>query len=72
MYGRTHALDYCGKTADLVASRILVTRRWRLNSYYSGDRRDRGGYPTRHRARRLGSPLRPGAARHRSIRAFHF
>ena len=62
MYGRNHALDYCGNTADLVASRILVTRRWRLNSHYFGDCRDRGGYPTRHWARGLSSRLQPSAA----------
>ena len=42
LYRQSHALDYCGNLAHIVASRILVARWRRANSHYFGDRCDRG------------------------------
>ena len=52
-YDLTYALDYCGNLADLVASWVFVSCGRGLNSYYFGDRRDRGGHQASHGSRRL-------------------
>ena len=51
MYNETHALDYCDNFADIVASGILVSCRWRANSYRFGHRCDSGDSQARHRSR---------------------
>jgi hypothetical protein len=50
----SYALDHCCNLDDFVAVRILASRWGSPDSPYFGDRRDRGGNQTRHRARGVG------------------
>jgi hypothetical protein len=50
----SYALDHCCNLDDFVAVRILASRWGSPDSRYFGDRRDRGGNQTRHRARGVG------------------
>ena len=46
----SHALDYCGNLADIVATRFLFSCWGSLDSHYLSDRCDRGRNQARHRS----------------------
>jgi hypothetical protein len=63
MYIHIYALDYCGNFADLLASRILVSRWRNPNSPYFGYSRDRSSNQARHGSRSMKTPSEAPAKR---------